>query len=408
MFFFHSITPAADNKITLSSLSPPLRWDVYLSMDNRIPSKVHWFSIINSCLIIFFLTSLVAVILIKSLKRDISEYNAVKTDEERAEDLEETGWKLVHADVFRPPLTMPMAFSVFVGTGVQLTLMLLITIILASIGFLSPSRRGSMITMILLMYVLNGVFAGYASSRVYKSFRGRQWQKCTICTAVAFPGAVFAFFTIVNITLSIYGSVAATPFLQIISVMSLWCCVSIPLVFLGSYVGYKKDAWSYPCVTSSIPREVKPLPWYLSTFTVVAMGGILPFGAAYVELFFIMSSIWMEQFYYVFGVCLVVVLILAVTCGELAVLFCYFQLCAEDYRWHWRSFLTCGSTAAYVFFYSCMWFNLLEPSSMFVTYLLYFGYMAIISFGVFLVTGTIGFVSCFWFTNKIYASIKVD
>ena len=34
------------------------------------------------------------------------------TDEEREEEREETGWKLVHADVFRPPLEHPMLFCV--------------------------------------------------------------------------------------------------------------------------------------------------------------------------------------------------------------------------------------------------------------------------------------------------------
>lgn len=62
------------------------------------------------------------------------------------------------------------------------------------------------------------------------------------------------------------------------------------------------------------------------------------------------------------------------------------QLCAEDYRWWWRSFMTSGSTALYVFLYSIVYFSRLE-SNMFVTYLLYFGYMAVISLGVFLVTG---------------------
>lgn len=45
-----------------------------------------------------------------------------------------------------------------------------------------------------------------------------------------------------------------------------------------------------------------------------------------------------------------------------------------------------GSTALYVFLYSIVYFSRLE-SNMFVTYLLYFGYMAVISLGVFLVTG---------------------
>ena len=34
--------------------------------------------------------------------RDIAKYN---TDDDLEESIEETGWKLVHGDVFRPPVT---------------------------------------------------------------------------------------------------------------------------------------------------------------------------------------------------------------------------------------------------------------------------------------------------------------
>ena len=39
--------------------------------------------------------------------------------------------------------------------------------------------------------------------------------------------------------------------------------------------------------------------------------------------------------------------------------------------------------------------------------MLYFGYMFIISVAFFLLTGSIGFWSCFWFVRKIYGAIKV-
>ena len=70
--------------------------------------------------------------------RDIAAYN-----EETADELaEETGWKLVHGDVFRPPQFMPMLLSVFVGSGNQLLLMTLVMLIFACLGFLSPANRG--------------------------------------------------------------------------------------------------------------------------------------------------------------------------------------------------------------------------------------------------------------------------
>merc|ERR1711901_11934 len=111
--------------------------------------------------------------------------------------------------------------------------------------------------------------------------------------------------------------------------------------------------------------------WYLNTVLTCLIGGILPFGACFVELFSIMSSIWMDQYYYVFGFLLIVYAILVVTCAEISI-------------------VPPGATAAYVFMYSVAYFARLE-SNMAVTYVLYFAYMALISIGVFLVTGLVGF-----------------
>ena len=75
---------------------------------------------------------------------------------------------------------------------------------------------------------------------------------------------------------------------------------------LGAYFGYKKDPLEFPVVTSNIPRPLPPQPAYLHPGLVMMLGGVLPFGACFVEMFFIMSSIWMDHYYYVFGFLLVV------------------------------------------------------------------------------------------------------
>ena len=55
--------------------------------------QVHWFSIINSLIISAFLTGMVAMILVRALRADIARYNRVLTEEEKAEEREESGWK---------------------------------------------------------------------------------------------------------------------------------------------------------------------------------------------------------------------------------------------------------------------------------------------------------------------------
>ena len=44
------------------------------------------------------------------------------------------------------------------------------------------------------------------------------------------------------------------------------------------------------------------------------------------QLFFILSSIWLHQYYYVFGFLFVVLLILVITCAEITIVMCYFQV----------------------------------------------------------------------------------
>ena len=387
------------------------RWDVYLSEDHMVPAQVHWYSITNSIMVVLFLSVLVVSILVRNLRRDIAGYNALAalTDEEKEEEAEESGWKLVHADVFRPPATFPMLFCVMVGSGSQIGLCAFFTIGLAAVGFLSPARRGSLMTAILVFYMLCGGLAGYVSARLYKSFQGRQWQLCTLLTGTAFPGLCFFTFIFFNTILAFFRSTASVPFLDLVIVAAMWCCISIPLVFLGAYFGYKEETIAFPTVTSTIGRAIPEPPSTVSkpVFS-ICLAGLIPFAAAYVELFFIMTSLWMDQFYYVFGFTLAVYIILLITCAEITVLLTYYQLCAENHRWWWFSFLTAGGNALYTYCYSLFWFRSLEASKMLITYMLYFGYMFLICTAIFLVTGSVGMLTSFWFIRKIFGSIKVD
>lgn len=383
------------------------RWDIYLSMDDAIPAKVHWLSILNSLVIVVVLSSMLAAILVRNLRRDFSRYNKLATDEEKAEELEEFGWKLVHADVFRPPSFSPLLLSVACGTGAQLLSMALLTILFSSMGFLSPANRGALIMAQLLLYVVMGAVAGYVTARMYKTFKGKSWQQATTMTALLFPAFAFGIFFCLDILAWIEGSSDAVPFGTMIVLLVLWFGISSPLVFFGAYFGYKQDAIDFPVNTSNIPRQIPDQPWYMGSLFSMAIGGILPFGACFVELYFILASVWMDQYYYVFGFLFLVFIILLLTCAEITVLFNYFQLCGENYHWWWRSFCNGGANAVYVFLYSFIYFKQLEANS-FGTYVLYFGYMSLISVAMFLMTGFVGLITCLLFNKSIFGSIKID
>merc|ERR1711957_1046914 len=169
-----------------------------------------------------------------------------------------------------------------------------------------------------------------------------------------------------------------------------------------------KDAIELPVRTNQVPRQIPSQPWFIQPIFTALVGGVLPFGAVFTELFFIMSSLWQHQFYYLFGFLALVLVILVVTCAEISIALTYFQLTSEDYHWWWRSFFASASSAVYVFLYSCLYFSSRLQITAPVSTMLYFGYMGIISIMFGLITGAIGTIASFFFVKAIYGSIKVD
>mmetsp|Transcript_28535 Transcript_28535/g.47225 ORF Transcript_28535/g.47225 Transcript_28535/m.47225 type:complete len:734 (-) Transcript_28535:231-2432(-) len=379
------------------------RWDVYLigSPDDDI----HYFAIVNSLMIVLFLTGAIATIMIRTLRKDIAGYNELQTLEEAQE---ETGWKLVHGDVFRPPQFSPMLLSVSVGTGAQIGAAFFFAMICAILKLLNPMNKGQTLTTILVLYVLCGSVAGYVSARLYKFCDAKAWKLNTIYTAVALPGSMVCIFIVLNVFLSFAGAATAVSFLTIVALFALWMCVSAPLVFLGSYMGLRAEKFDVPTKTNQIARVVPELPWHVHPLVTITLGGILPFGSVCIELAFIMSALWLHQIYYVMGFLLVVLLILGATCAEVAIVMCYLQLCSEDHRWWWKSFWNCASAGGYLLLYA-LWFlsSRLDLVGV-LPVVVYLTYMSMISICFGLFCGAIGVLASFWFNKTIYGAVKVD
>ncbi|TGO46143.1 hypothetical protein BOTNAR_0611g00060 [Botryotinia narcissicola] len=348
------------------------RWDKYLHV---FDPKIHWFSLINSAVIVVFLIITVLSILMRTLRKDIKRYN--RLDSINLDDLsgtsaaiedgvqEDSGWKLEHGDVFRTP-GRPLILSVFLGNGAQLFVMTGFTIAFALLGFLSPSNRGSLGTIMILLYTVLGFIGGYTSARVYKSFGGEQWK--------------------LNIALT--PTLVPVPFTTMLVIVAIWFFFSLPLSFAGSWVGFRQPPIASPVRTNQIPRQIPPSTSYMRPIPSMLLVGILPFRAIFVELYFIMSSIWFSKVYYMFGFLFLCYGLMIITCAAVTVLMIYFLLCSENYHWHWRAFMTAGASAGYVFANAMIyWVTKLQLGGL---------------------AGSIGYFACWAFVQKIYGSIKID
>ncbi|GMP35521.1 hypothetical protein CsSME_00007919 [Camellia sinensis var. sinensis] len=389
-----------------SDIKWPSRWDAYLKMEG---AKVHWFSILNSLMVITFLAGIVLVIFLRTVRRDLTRYEELDKEAQAQMNEELSGWKLVVGDVFRAP-TNSSLLCVMVGNGVQILGMAVVTILFAALGFMSPASRGTLLTGMLFFYLILGIAAGYVAVRLWRTIGcgdKKGWVSVSWRAACFFPGIAFFILTSLNFLLWGSHSTGAIPLSLFVILILLWFCISVPLTLVGGYFGARAPHIEYPVRTNQIPREIPPQKY--PSWLLVLGAGTLPFGTLFIELFFIMSSIWMGRVYYVFGFLFIVMILLVVVCAEVSLVLTYMHICVEDWKWWWKSFFASGSVAIYIFLYSINYlvFDLKSLSGP-VSATLYLGYSLFIVLAIMLATGTVGFLSSFWFVHYLFSSVKLD
>ena len=231
-----SYLPEQDYVDDGSTLTIPFSYSVYFREDNRVEwanrwnmyfnnqeesSRIHWLAIVNSLVIAGLLTTVVIMIWNRAVHGDIkspkdvsaedgkiklkrkkprngsrsprllekglgsflgSEGNVdnndgFSSDDESIEDV--TGWKLLHGEVFRTPACAGL-LAPLVGSGTQLVFMATGLLILSCFGVLNPSFRGGFVSVGMGLFVFAGLFSGYFSGRLYKTFGGLNWRKNTL------------------------------------------------------------------------------------------------------------------------------------------------------------------------------------------------------------------------------------
>jgi len=391
-----------------TNITFPRRFDIYLDHP-FFEHQIHWFSIFNSFMMVIFLAGLVSMIMMRTLRNDYAKYAREDDDLETLErdGSEESGWKLVHGDVFRSPQNLVL-LSALVGTGAQLAMLVLLVIVLAMVGMLYVGR-GAIVTTFIVCYALTSFISGYVSGGLYSRNDGKHWVKSMILTASLFPFLCFGIGFTLNIVAIFYRSLAAIPFGTMVVVFIIWAFISFPLALLGTVVGRNwSRASDNPCRVKSIPRPIPEKKWYLTPSVVSVMGGLLPFGSIFIEMYFVFTSFWNYKVYYVYGFMLLVVVILLIVTICVTIVGTYFLLNAENYHWQWTSFFSAASTAAYVYLYSIYYYYMKTKMSGFFQTTFYFGYTLMFCLGLGILCGAVGYLGSSLFVRRIYTNIKCD
>lgn len=366
--------------------------------------EIQWFSIVNSIVLAVLISGFLIFIVMKVLKKDYQRYAQLEEEEEQ----EETGWKRLHADVFRFPPYRALFCSIL-GCGMQMILIFLCMLTLAVVGVFYPYGRGTAYAAMVVIYSLTAVIAGYVSGSMYKKLNGTAWVHNVLVTVTLFVIPVFIVWAFLNTVAIFYSSTAALPFGTIVALFALYFLVTFPLTLAGAIAGKNYTSeFDAPTRTKFQPREIPPAPIYRKMGVQVAIAGFLPFSAIYVELYYVFVSIWGHQNITPFGILYLVFVILCIITACITVSLTYLQLSTEDHEWWWRSILTGGATSFYCLAY-CFYFLMTESTmNGFLQISFYFGYMGLLCYALFLMGGAIGFFSSLTFVREIYRTIKSD
>jgi len=375
---------------------------------NFFEHQIHWFSIFNSFMMVIFLSGLVSMILMRTLRRDYAKYSKDDDDMEDERDVgDESGWKQIHGDVFRAPPHL-LILSSLVGTGHQLSLLVFSVILFSIIGTFYRTR-GSVVTAFVFLYSFTSFIGGYGAGGYYSRNGGKNWIKCMLITGGLFPGICFITAFLLNFIAIGYGSLAAFPPGTIVAVLAIWLFISMPMTFVGTVVGKNWNGTAdHPCRINPVPRMIPEKKWYLHPLSNIVLGGILPFGSIFIEMYFMFTSFWHYKYYYVYGFMLLVYIILIIVTVCVTIVSIYFLLNSEDHRWQWTSFLSAASTALYVYMYSIYYFFVKTRMSGFFQTCFYFGYMLMFCVGLGVLCGAIGFIGTSIFVRRIYQNVKID
>jgi len=334
-------------------------------------------------------------------------YNDGVLSEEKKKE-EATVVSLMNARKGKKEKHFMLLFSALLGTGYQLLTVTVVVILFTILGELY-TERGSLLSTAIFVYAATAPINGYFGASLYAQMGGKRWIQQMVTSVFLLPSVVCGTAFFINFIAIYYHASRAIPFGTMVAVACIVLFVVLPLTLVGTVLGRNLSGQSdHPCRVNAVPRPIPEKKWFMEPPVIVALGGILPFGSIFIEMYFIFTSFWAYKIYYVYGFMLLVFVILLIVTVCVTIVCTYFLLNAEDYRWQWTSFFAAASTAGYVYIYSIYYFIFKTKMYGLFQTAFYFGHMALFSLGLGIMCGTVGYVGSSYFVRKIYSTVKID
>ncbi|KAI8136664.1 hypothetical protein BJV82DRAFT_638652 [Fennellomyces sp. T-0311] len=387
----------------VAHLTPQNRWNMYLIAPNP---DTHFYAMINSTVTVLLLLGVVAIILLKTLRKDEAVHE--DSDYRIYDDFEDViGWRLIHRDVFRRPIYGGL-LAPLVGSGMQLLVTAVSTIGCIAMGHCHPAQPGAILNFAATVYIWTSFVAGYYSARIYKVFRGRSWFFNTVLTAILVPGSIFACLMIESFFAWSFRSSRAITVKGWLILVLVWFLVAIPLTFVGSSIGDRRERIEHPARSTQMPRFIPDKRWYQEYSMSIIFGGVIPFAVVFIDYDELLKSLWQGEVHLTATYAAMACVLHGVATASVTVVLVFFQLCNEDYHWWWMSFAIGSASSLYMFAYAVVFYWIRTDIQGAVSGVIYIVHTLMGCGLLGIATGTLGFFCTYSVIRRIYSAVKVD
>lgn len=243
-------------------------------------NNIHMANILWSCAIILAVVLLLGLVLERSLARDFASLEILrgnrraKRDERRnggdlgsEEDVgltsnraksvkaNDVAWKKLQGDVFRRP-EFSTLLCVFVGIGIQILSILVITLFFCTMGLIRPESRWYHLYTCFSYTIVGGMVNGYVTTRAMKYFGASEWRFAASTACLVLPAYIGMYFTMVDLIEYWEKSDQVIPLTSSILYLLIWGMCNVPAVYFSAYNGFVLSNDKPPCKIAVVKRTI--------------------------------------------------------------------------------------------------------------------------------------------------------
>lgn len=424
-----------------NSVSYENRWDLYYDNDNSVASnRIHWLSLVNSLVLFCLVSLIVAIAMFRLLKTDLNSGSSIPLTRSDIEGTDGNSglWKnLLKVVMNKPPWVLQLCS--IMASGIQCLVALIgvvvIFVVNSKLHFGSGSsssaffnqHQGAFFSCSVVLLLASGFVSSYFGMVLIKlmsneppntKYDTRRTVRLSCLFAGLLPFTILSVILFLNLFVWAKESSNALPFGTIVVLILMFGIIELPLGIFGGLLGNKFEFHPKSFMVTSYVPESKPVgkvsarrSFVMNPIISTLAFGLIPFGIVYVDLLFIFNSIWLEKttFYYKYGFLLLTVVLLLVIVAESAVVVTYLSLAVyNNPNWQWLCFRVGFSIAWYVYAYTIYYFVSYLQMTDFVSVLIYFCYMALVSVALGVSCGAISVTTSMVFIRSIYSIVKSD